>query len=158
MEYEDYEKLIYEKRKENGIYLDIFEKELKKAGLAKNTINRHISNIAFYINDYLLYYSIVDMKNGMSHIAEFLSYWFIEKASWATKNSIISNIGSLNKFYKIMVEKGFADKKDYEDMLMIIKTEKDSWIYECEHYYDDYDYDDDYDEDNNHEGVLNILL
>lgn len=54
MDYEEYEKQCKEIRAENDNLLKIFEEDLKSKGLSEQTIGRHISNVDFYINEYLL--------------------------------------------------------------------------------------------------------
>ena len=48
---EDYEKLQEKNEKRNKKYLNAFENYLKKQGLTTKTINKHLSNVDFYLND-----------------------------------------------------------------------------------------------------------
>lgn len=80
--------------KENMKYLELFKNKLESDGLSNSTIKEHVFNIRFY----LTYYEYIPMENGMSHICEFFSDWFIRKAMWSTPASIKSNISSLKKF------------------------------------------------------------
>ena len=50
-----------------------------KKGLVKKTIRKHLSNVDLYINDYLNYYDITKVEDGMSSVHSFLDGWFIEK-------------------------------------------------------------------------------
>ena len=50
---EDYEKLQEKNEKRNKKYLNAFENYLKNQGLTTKTINKHLSNVDFYLNDYL---------------------------------------------------------------------------------------------------------
>ena len=77
---------IHEKRNEK--YINEFEKWLNKKGLVPKTIRKHINNVDLYINDYLNYYDIVKVEDGMHHIYSFLDGWFIEKCIWASRNSL----------------------------------------------------------------------
>lgn len=52
-----------------------FETWLKSAGLSENTINSHLSNIDFYINEYLLYEDAIEAKDGTQDVSMFLGYW-----------------------------------------------------------------------------------
>lgn len=129
------EELNYEtNEKKNEEYLELFKNKLISDGLSDNKIREHLFNIKFYLDNYLTYYEIVPMEKGMSYICEFFSDWFIRKAMWSTPASIKSNIASLKKFYKLMVELNYALKEDYLEMLDDIKCEKDIWISTCKRY------------------------
>ncbi|MCD7840155.1 MAG: hypothetical protein LUG46_05940 [Erysipelotrichaceae bacterium] len=128
MDFEEHERLANEIRKENEKYLDLFEQSLIDAGLVKKTIRKHMNNINFYLNDFLLYYEPYKMEFGCYKVDEFLGDWFIRKAMWATKDSINSNCASLKKFYKLMLDNGYIQKADYDELILTIKDEKQSWI------------------------------
>ena len=70
--------------KENEKHLAGFEKWLKDKGLSQKTINTHISNVEFYINDYLCYRDIYNVKQGARQLNGFLGNWFIRKAAWSS--------------------------------------------------------------------------
>ncbi|MFM6064275.1 MAG: phage integrase SAM-like domain-containing protein, partial [Microcystis panniformis] len=65
-------------RKVNHELLKDFESWLESSGLSEKTINNHISNIDFYINEYLLYEGAVEAKDGVDMVGDFLGYWFIK--------------------------------------------------------------------------------
>lgn len=68
MDYDDYSKACDEIRAKNSEYLDLFEHALIADGLKDSTIKRHLSNIDFYINDFLLYEEPLTMDYGMGRI------------------------------------------------------------------------------------------
>ena len=98
-DYEKYEEDSKKIRKVNERLLNEFETWLKSFGLSEKTINNHVSNIDFYINEYLLYEDATEARNGADAVGMFLGYWFIRKAMWASKSSIKGNATSLKKFY-----------------------------------------------------------
>ena len=53
-DYEKYENDCKEIRRNNKQLLGEFERSSKSSGLSENTINNHVSNIDFYVNEYLL--------------------------------------------------------------------------------------------------------
>lgn len=116
------EELNYETNEKEMKYLELFKNKLESDGLSNSTIKEHVFNTRFYLNDYLTYYEYISMEKVMSHICE-ISDWFIRKAMWSTLASIKSNISSLKKFYKLMVELNYASKEDYLEMLDDIKYE-----------------------------------
>jgi site-specific recombinase XerD len=128
---DDYEKYVKECktiRKANELLLNEFEVWLKSTGLSEKTINNYLSNIDFYVNEYLLYEDATEAKDGSYSIGMFLGYWFIRKAMWASQSSIKSNATSLKKFYKFMHEKGLIDKEDLIDLKQTIKEEMPEWL------------------------------
>ncbi len=72
-----------------------FELWLKSSALSKKVIDNHVSNVDFYINEYLLYEDVIEAKDGVDAIDMFLGYWFIKKAMWASKSSIKGNATSV---------------------------------------------------------------
>ena len=139
MEMDDYEK--YEEdckkiRKDNESLLNEFEVWLKSSGLSKKTINNHVSNIDFYINEYLLYEDETEAKDGVHAVGMFLGYWFIKKAMWASQSSIKGNATSLKKFYTFLQEKGLIDKEDLTDLKQTIKEDMPEWLATLDRYDD----------------------
>ena len=66
--YEDDCKII---RATNKKLLGEFETWLKSAGLSENTISKHLSNIDFYINEYLLYEDAIEAKDGIQGVSAY---------------------------------------------------------------------------------------
>lgn len=116
------------KRKENENYLKLFENQMKKEGLAPRIIKKHLSNVEFYINDYLLFSSIINIEDGMSEMRDFFYYWFFAKALQSKCESVSAHIDSVTLFYKLMVDQGLANREDYEKMLCNINEYKAEWI------------------------------
>jgi site-specific recombinase XerD len=133
-DYEKYEKDCQEIRKANLDLLNEFEAWLKSSGLSDTTAKNHLSNIDFYVNEYLLYDDATEAKDGAYAIGMFLGYWFIKKAMWASQSSIKSNAASLKKFYTFMHEKGLIDKEDLLDLKETIKEDMPKWLATLERY------------------------
>jgi len=126
--YEQYEKDCKRIRKENESLLNDFKKWLSDKKLSKKTIVKHVSNVDFYINDFLLYEDAIEAADGVSSIGMFLGYWFIRKAMWASQSSIKENASSLKKFYQYMLEKGFIEQQDLDELKLTIKEEMPEWL------------------------------
>jgi len=135
-DYEKYEDDCKTIREANKLLINDFEVRLKSSDLSKNTIDTHISNVDFYVNEYLLYEDATEAKDGVNAIGMFLGYWFIKKAMWASKSSIKSNATSLNKFYTFMYEKSLIDKDDLSDLKETIKEGMPEWLATLERYDD----------------------
>lgn len=135
-DYEKYEADCEKIRKANNKLLSQFEAWLKTARLKGKTINKHVNNIDFYINEFLLYEDAVEAKDGALDIGMFLGYWFIKKAGWSSPAQIRSNATSLKKFYTFLFENGQIDKEDLDDLKECIKEDMPEWIATMERYDD----------------------
>lgn len=135
-DYEKYEEDCKKIREENNLLLDSFEEWLKSTGLSEKTINNHLSNIDFYLNEYLLYEDVTEAKDGVYDVDMFLGYWFIKKAMWASKSSIKNNATSLKKFYKFMHEKELIDTEDLAELTESIKEGMPEWLESLDRYDD----------------------
>ncbi|MGL1931932.1 MAG: hypothetical protein OCC45_09245 [Desulfotalea sp.] len=119
----------------NQLLLEQFRDHLETNRLSTSTINKHVGNIEFYINDFLLYFEELQLaKEGYYQVNYFLGDWFIRKAMWASVSSIKSNITSLKKFYQFMYEIGEIKKEDLDDLKVEIKEGKNEWIETCKNY------------------------
>lgn len=135
-EYEKWEKDCKRIKEQNAILLNQFADVLKKQGLKKKTIDKHVKNIDFYINHFLLYEDATEPENGLYSVSMFLGYWFIKKAMWANPSAIKNNASSLQKFYAFMLESGKIEKDDYQELKDTIKQEMPEWIATMQRYDD----------------------
>ena len=135
-DYEKYEKDCKKIRKVNEQLLTEFEVWIKSSGLSKKTIDNHLSNVEFYINEYLLYEDATEAKDGAYAISMFLGYWFIKKTMWASRTSIKSNAASLKKFYTFMLEKGLIEGEDLAVLKETINEHMPEWLETLERYDD----------------------
>ncbi|NLC03038.1 MAG: recombinase [Tissierellia bacterium] len=140
MNYEDYEQKCNEIRMRNEIYLEELQKDLLNSGLKEKTIRRHIRNVDFYINTYLLMEEPLEMISGTEdfYMDGFLGNFFIRKCMWSTPSTIKSNAVSIKKFYKSMLNRGYIDKSDYDEVTDTIMFNMDSWLEDCESFNDPY--------------------
>lgn len=141
----DYDKKVEKNIKRNEKYIVEFELWLKDKGLVNKTIKRHLDNISLYLNDYLNYYDITKMENGIDEVYSFLNSWFIEKCLWASKNSLKETATSIKKFYECMVELGYVKEDDYKSLCRDIKDNMGEFLEQLEAfdngtYYDMFDF------------------
>ncbi len=128
-DYEKYEKECERIRKDNDKILDEFKKYLiQQNGLKLKTANTHVSNVDFYINEFLLYEDAIEAKEGITEIGMFLGYWFIKKAMWSSPAQIKSNAASLKKFYTFMNVEGKVKRKELDNLKVRIKEDMPEWI------------------------------
>ena len=132
--YEQYEKECDRIRQGNKHLLNDFEKWLSENNLSNKTIKKHISNVDFYINEFLLYEDAIEAADGVGSIGMFLGYWFIRKAMWASKTAIKESAASLRKFYQFMLERGRISEESLERLRERIKDDMQEWLATLERY------------------------
>ena len=134
-DFEAYEKECAAVRRINGAHLSGFKKWLKNSGLAAKTIEKHVSNVDFYINDYLCYYDARDVKYGCYCVDRFLGDWFIRKAP-SSYSAIKANAASFKKFYAYMLAVNVIEQRDYDALCISIKAGMPDWLDEMKRYDD----------------------
>ena len=85
MDYEQYTKTCQTIQKTNNRLLQLFEEALVKSGLKEKTINRHLSNVDFFLNEFLIRAGALPMEEGISMLDEYLGNFFIRKCMWSTR-------------------------------------------------------------------------
>ena len=120
--------LINKANAQNKQILTNFSEYLKESGLAPKTIEKHVENIDFYINTYLLYYEIQSPHQGVDALDDFFTDFFPRKAMWSSVNSVKENITSLKKFYKFLNELKLVSNEELKEMNAMIKEEKENWM------------------------------
>ena len=85
---------------QNSSYLHLFEADLQ--GLAPKTIKRHLQNVDFFLNTYLLFDEAhpLSMQDGVNSIDDFLGY-FLEEKTYFTDSTKRSFITSLRNFINL---------------------------------------------------------
>lgn len=128
-DYEVYKRESHIIRAANKELLVKFENWLRDSGLSTKTIEKHCSNIDFYINEYLLYSDAIPPEEGMDggYVSMFLGYWFIRKALWASATSIKSYAASLKKFGKFLFENNKISEEELNEISSTIREEMPEW-------------------------------
>lgn len=134
IDFEEYEEKCKLIKQENESLLEMFEKDLE--GLNQKTINRHLTNVDFYINTYLLREDAYDFTHGIWDIDDYLGYFFLRKCMWSTPGNIKSTAASIKKFYQCMLKQEMIQKADYEYLCETIKDNMWKWQSDCEMYND----------------------
>jgi intergrase/recombinase len=135
-DYERYEIEAERIRQSNQVLLDDFRDWLRKSGLGDKTINNHVDNVDFYINEYLLYEDAIEPQDGVHEVSMFLGYWFIRKAMWASESSIRGNAASLKKFYTFLHERGLVSQEALDSLKETIKEDMSDWLDTLDRYDD----------------------
>ncbi len=121
-------------KEENERMLELFEASME--GLKPKTIERHLFNVDFFLNNFLMFHNALPFREGMCEVDDFLGYFFIRKCMWSTPASIKTTAASIKKFYKCMMDNGLIPKPDYEELCVIIKERMPDWQEDCAVYND----------------------
>ncbi len=98
--YEEYEEKCREIREQNEKLLKLFENDM--ASLSPKTVQKHLDNVDFYINTYLLREEALTMEADVMWLDSFLGEFFIRKCVWSTPGTIKSTAASIKKFYPFL--------------------------------------------------------
>ncbi|MDR0885470.1 MAG: SEC-C domain-containing protein [Clostridiales Family XIII bacterium] len=101
----DYNKTFNRISKENDVLIASFNQSLMDAGLAESTIKKHMFNVNLFLNDFLLNYSLMDAKEGISEVISFFD-WYLRKCMWSSANDAKKIATSIKKFYKYLCDRG----------------------------------------------------
>lgn len=126
-------------QEKNKKYLDLFKQDMVEKGLAPKTIKKHVNNIDFFLNTFLLREGVFTMEEGLLRADEFFDF-FIRKCMWSSPNSIKENGASLKKFYKSMADHEFISQLDSKDFSDQIKYGMPMWLHDFEMYMSDSSY------------------
>jgi hypothetical protein len=126
-EYECHEQACAEIRKENAALLKEFAGWMRQQGVSERTVGMHLSNAAFYIQEFLLYEQPLRPEEGASRIGMYLGYWFIRKGPIATPGTVKTSATSLVRFYSFLVEKGLLTAEQLVRMRQTVKAEMAHW-------------------------------
>jgi hypothetical protein len=124
----DYDQQADQIRAENAVLLEGFETWLENSGLKEKTVRKHLGNVSFYIDDYLLYDDIVRPQEGLSAVNRFFNWFFPRKAMWSSVASTKETVASLKKFYRYLTEVGLVEAPEYQEFLAEVKSEMLVWL------------------------------
>ena len=127
---EPFDKEKIEKQHEE--LLNIFKEDL--SNLSDKTIKKHIQNVDFFINEYLLNRNNANYEEVNNEVDLFFRDFFIRKCMWSSPNSIKETAARFKKFYKSMMNHDKFKKDDYKCLCDTIKDEMKSWQESCDYY------------------------
>ena len=107
---EPFDKEKIEKQHEE--LLNIFKEDL--SNLSDKTIKKHIQNVDFFINEYLLNRNNANYEEVNNEVDLFFRDFFIRKCMWSSPNSIKETAARFKKFYKSMMNHDKFKKDDYK--------------------------------------------
>ncbi|MGX6979187.1 DUF6933 domain-containing protein [Vagococcus elongatus] len=119
--FEGYEKIAEEIIENNQLVLEGFQRYLKDGlGLSDKVVRRHLGNVQFFIDEYLLYYGLHTPITDFYDVGGFLADFFPRKALWASASEIKSSGTALKKFYTFLSVVGVIDQAQLKEVKEII--------------------------------------
>jgi site-specific recombinase XerD len=100
----------------------------------EKTADTTIASVDLFINSFLLRDDLVEAKDGIWDISEYLGDYIIRNTTWASKAAITENIAAFKKFYTFLYERDMVSDDDIEEMKDMFKEEKADWIDAVERY------------------------
>lgn len=133
---EDYESARGKMLERNDAFLEEFEQWLEGKGLKEKTIAGHLSNVSFYLDEYLQYEQATPMEYGAAwgYLNGYFGDFFIRKCMWSTPSATRQTLASLKKFYQCMAERGHIEEELYQSYLEDVKEMKEEWVSLCDEY------------------------
>ena len=126
------EEIIQKLKLDAELYLRAFEQCLnKQTTLKEKTIRSHVTNASLFVKDYLVDREQEDVIQGITSLGMFFIYFYIRKCMWSTPSNIKTTAASIKRFYKYLDEVNVIQKDDYQLLCIIIKSDVESWQYEC---------------------------
>ena len=115
-------------RLENAGYLLWFKDYLVDHGLSIKTVDRHLNNLDFFLNDFLLHDEFRHMEDGLFTMDEYFGDYFVRNYKKATAGSVKSNVESIKKFYLCMFEHQKIKTSEYMELSKGIKIMLPGWL------------------------------
>lgn len=123
----DIDELYERKVEENESYFFLFMRELEDEGLDVEEIKNHLANAELYVNDYLNFYEIRDMEEGLKCATDFFEYFYPRKCLGSPYSCGVM-MTSLCKFYKVMAKHNLVDLVETAAFIDEIKDSRKEWM------------------------------
>ncbi len=115
---------------QNTSYLHLFKSDI--AGLAPKTIKRHLQNMDFFLNTYLVFDEAhpLAMEDGVNTIDDFLSYFLENKIYFAdsTKRSFVTSLRNFINLCLFMVKSLLSNMRMWWSLcVMVVLSMRSCW-------------------------------
>jgi intergrase/recombinase len=134
IDYKAYEADCARIRESNQQLLEEFAAWLSAQGLGEATIRKHVQNVEFYIDHFLLYEDATEPQDGALRVDMFLGSWFIRKAVWASEATVKASATALKKFYTFLHARGMVSADTLQALQRIIKRDMPKWLKKVRRY------------------------
>jgi len=131
-----------EKQKERLLeILKQFDKWLEAKGFKEKTVITHLSNIAFYLENFFFsYYVNLDddeaptVEEAYEGFSYFFGNFFIRKCLWSNEKSTRQYAASFKRFYTFLYEKEMVSQDILQCVKQIFKEELPQWVEKVNRY------------------------
>ena len=133
-------------RERNAELLRTFEQWLTRKNLSARTVQRHLDNVEVFAGEYMAEGGSMEIPRPADQaetvdVDEFLSEWFVREAERASARAVEANITSLKRFYRCLGEMGQMEPAKANEVLELLRADRDYYIelaekYEEEEFYD----------------------
>ena len=134
IDYEAYEAECARIRESNRQLMEEFAAWLAEQGLGDATIRKHVGNVEFYIDHFLLYEDATEPPDGALRVDMFLGSWFIRKATWASEATVKASATALKKFYAFLHDRGQVSADTLQALQRMIKRDMPRWLAKVRRY------------------------
>ena len=137
---EDDDEALADLRRENQEYLKVFEMDLRQAGLAPKTIERHLDNATFYLNEFILRYTeskAVADGASCSVLRDFFEDYYVNECFWSNPANLKTTAASIKKFYHSMMAHGYITPEAWQELCDLFKHSVAEWQESCREALDD---------------------
>jgi hypothetical protein len=119
----------------NESFLMEFANWLSAQNIMDSKISNHLVNVHVFANTFLVQDQVISLKDGISHISEYFSDFFIQNAPIANEETLTQNTESLLLFYQFLLERNIILNNDFDTVNQEIKQNKTAWIETCRIYH-----------------------
>ena len=117
----------------NKKYIEEFKAQLVADELGTKEIKKYMSCVSGYIVFFLGERLNKSMVEGVEKdfLNQYFGDYFINKTSWSSPEGIAVCLACLDRFYKVMVEKGHMTNDKYDEFSINVVDNRDHWIEIC---------------------------
>lgn len=114
-------------RKENEALIKDFQEYLKEKDLKDTTLNSHIYNLTYFLNEYLL---LINRKPEelVLRMDDFLGNWFLKKTPWVTKSSLEIMTRTIKHFYTFLCQRDRITEEELKRLEDRIRGSHKNWL------------------------------
>ena len=125
---EDYNSFCETHLQRNQKFLKVFTKDIEN--LSPKVQEQHISNLATFLNDYLVQRVSVPMEEGIRQVNDYFGY-FLPRKGMCSGEELRLEAASVKKFYKSMTLYGFVEVEQFMQYDQRLHGGMDTGMYLC---------------------------
>jgi hypothetical protein len=118
----------------NAELLRTFEQWLTKQGLSKKAIQRHMDDVTFFADAYMVgvggcvICSRPADQADSGDVDEFMTEWFMHEAKLVSEDTVEASVASLTQFYTCLKDTGHMKAREADAILELLQEEQDYYV------------------------------